>query len=754
MATLPDISGEQRPVPQSGGVASYEPPNWRQVGMAGQFISGAGHNLEEAANTIAATNERQDNLVAQSAANTLSQVAVKQQFDPKDGWANAKEAQAVGKQFVDDNTTRFKTTTASIRDSLQTENQKKIFDQHAEAQQLRFTGALLSHQASETDKFNTNTENSTINNSLSAMARDPLNELNFQSGLAAINGTIEQSVTRRGLPAAQATELKSKYLEAAYTTRILSIKDGIPGVAPANPYAAEAMFKQVQDRLGPQAQVHLADQVQKSVQSVQARDTAQSLIFGKPATSPATVAPGATGAPLQALLQPIVRGMESGGDMNAVSPKGATSDMQVMGPTATDPGYGVRPAQPGPDGKISLEEKSRVGRDYLGAMTARYNDPALVLAAYNAGPGRVDKWLQQYGDPRSGKIGVGDWVSKIPFAETQNYVVNGMKKLNASQGQPDAPVAAPTANNLKTDLYARAQYARTLAEQQYPGDTQYGDQVVSRVMNYGNMVLANQAAVEKGAHDSLITGLLGTKPDGSDAPQTIDDLLADPTQKANWDKATPEVKQAIQTRLARNNKDTKLTPEGMNTYYGLLSKAGTDPEAFASEDLNRYFGSMPDHLLLGLMGQQKSAAAKDAAANARGEQWTKARSVVDDMLKPLGLGHSAKAGSSQSKQTDQFYGRLQEAMQDFKDQNGKWPQQQDVRKIGATLLVQGKESGGTFWDTDKAAFAADPSKFYVPLPGGAEFKGLSDSFQKVMGRPGTHAELQQAYTKYKLAGGK
>src|ERR1700747_1399941 len=98
MARLPDVAGEsQQPVPQpSGSVATYEPPNWRQVGMAGQIISGGGRGQGRAAHTVAATNERQDALVAQSAGNALQQQRITQEFDPKVGFRNAKEGGAVG----------------------------------------------------------------------------------------------------------------------------------------------------------------------------------------------------------------------------------------------------------------------------------------------------------------------------------------------------------------------------------------------------------------------------------------------------------------------------------------------------------------------------------------------------------------------------------------------------------------------------------------------------------------------------------
>jgi cysteinyl-tRNA synthetase len=133
------------------------------------------------------------------------------------------------------------------------------------------------------------------------------------------------------------------------------------------------------------------------------------------------------------------------------------------------------------------------------------------------------------------------------------------------------------------------------------------------------------------------------------------------------------------------------------------------------------------------------------------------REFVEDMLKPIGLGMSAKPNSAKAKDTEQFYGRLNEAMQAYHDQNGKWPQTQDVRKMAGSLLTPGAQSGGMLWDSSARAYQGDdPSKFYVPLPsrGSSEYSGLATSFEKVMGHKATDAELQQWYTRYKMSGGK
>lgn len=113
---------------------------------------------------------------------------------------------------------------------------------------------------------------------------------------------------------------------------------------------------------------------------------------------------------------------ESGGNPNAVSPKGATGLTQVMPSTAVDPGYGVPSIfdladEQGVDYSARTEDEAarllfdpdlnyQFGNLYANAMSKRFGgDPVLTAAAYNAGPGAVE----QYG-------GVP------PFAETQNYV--------------------------------------------------------------------------------------------------------------------------------------------------------------------------------------------------------------------------------------------------------------------------------------------------------------------------------------------
>ena len=62
-----------------------------------------------------------------------------------------------------------------------------------------------------------------------------------------------------------------------------------------------------------------------------------------------------------------------------------------------------------------------IGDFFLGQLHDRYGSWPLAVAAYNAGPGNVNRWLAANGDPRQGADPV-DWIEAIPFGETRNYV--------------------------------------------------------------------------------------------------------------------------------------------------------------------------------------------------------------------------------------------------------------------------------------------------------------------------------------------
>ncbi|HUR94801.1 MAG TPA: transglycosylase SLT domain-containing protein [Gemmatimonadales bacterium] len=101
----------------------------------------------------------------------------------------------------------------------------------------------------------------------------------------------------------------------------------------------------------------------------------------------------------------------------ATSPVGARGLMQVM------PDLGGRLAQSlaypvwDPVLLYQPDVSLQLGAFHLQELTARYAQPVHVLAAYNAGASRVERWSQ--------RVGVDDpevFTERIPFAETRGYV--------------------------------------------------------------------------------------------------------------------------------------------------------------------------------------------------------------------------------------------------------------------------------------------------------------------------------------------
>jgi len=97
---------------------------------------------------------------------------------------------------------------------------------------------------------------------------------------------------------------------------------------------------------------------------------------------------------------------ESNFNCDAISPKGAIGLMQLMPATAEE--YGADPNIP--------EQNIDAGTQYLRVLMDKYsrhrNSLARVIAAYNAGPGSVDRYR---GVP--------------PFRETRAYVARVLKLL-------------------------------------------------------------------------------------------------------------------------------------------------------------------------------------------------------------------------------------------------------------------------------------------------------------------------------------
>ena len=92
---------------------------------------------------------------------------------------------------------------------------------------------------------------------------------------------------------------------------------------------------------------------------------------------------------------------------------------------------------------------TQMGAAELGALLKQYHGSKIMtFAGYNAGRGRVRDWVKQYGDPRDPGVDPVDWVERIPFAETRNYVQRVMEDWQVyrslfGRGQPVIANSSP-----------------------------------------------------------------------------------------------------------------------------------------------------------------------------------------------------------------------------------------------------------------------------------------------------------------------
>lgn len=188
--------------------------------------------------------------------------------------------------------------------------------------------------------------------------------------------------------------------------------------------------------LGPNAVRRRIEEIQARVEAASAQpgEFEKALEFSRPSPLAGSIGPTALapfdpfgpdseisgGGPLRPLAQRIAAeegvdfGLfdaliqaESGYEPRARSRAGAMGLAQLMPGTARELGV-TDPFDP--------EQNLRAGARYLGQMLKRFGDVPRALAAYNAGPGAVE---------RAGGI--------PPYAETQQYVRKIMSKLGASR---------------------------------------------------------------------------------------------------------------------------------------------------------------------------------------------------------------------------------------------------------------------------------------------------------------------------------
>jgi len=164
------------------------------------------------------------------------------------------------------------------------------------------------------------------------------------------------------------------------------------------------------------------------------------------------------------IVYAIVR-TESGFDQGDMSSAKAVGLMQVTPGAGRDTAkrFGVSydwkrvVSDPVYNIQLGAGELSALFKDYRGSFIKTF-------AGYNAGRGRVEQWVAAHGDPLDPKVDAVDWVERIPFAETRNYVQRVMENLQVYRVRFGASTAT-TEPNLHRRATVEARPEQTSTDQ-------------------------------------------------------------------------------------------------------------------------------------------------------------------------------------------------------------------------------------------------------------------------------------------------
>lgn len=147
--------------------------------------------------------------------------------------------------------------------------------------------------------------------------------------------------------------------------------------------------------------------------------------------------------PVETPIVHAIARQESAFNPRAVSHAGAMGLMQLMPATAR---VTATRAKTSYDANRLLSDpayNAQIGAAHLSELVDAWRGSyILTFASYNAGGGNVKKWIEAYGDPRQPSVDPIDWIERIPFTETRNYVQRIMENLQVYRARisPGTPL--------------------------------------------------------------------------------------------------------------------------------------------------------------------------------------------------------------------------------------------------------------------------------------------------------------------------
>lgn len=451
MATVPTVEGPSvnlTPAPN----AYQETP--RALGEAGAAVAQQFGMAQQVANSFADRYRKEQELADQvrvdDAINQAKEKQIDLTFNKDTGYINIKGIAALqrdsGKPLAEEYAEQYKNSLNDITSSLGNDRQKRAFQLRANDMLSGFRGQVLEHEGKEFHNYTISTYDGTIANRKQEVGL----YFNDPTKIDEALGSIEAAATAKG----RMLGLSASQIEA--NARKESSNALVVGVSAAleknDVMYADALIKRYSSKMDADDLLRIRGATDKQMDSAVATKVATDAVR--------SVSPRVQPTDFDRIAN-ITMSAESGGRRYGsdgqllTSSAGAKGEMQVMDGTNLDPGFGVKPADMSGTPEQQASERARVGRDYLAAMIKKYGgNVARAWAAYNAGPGAVDKALDEAAkDAGSYRTGAppDSWLMKLP-KETQEYVAKNVAAFQQGEGKPSIPTLQEVHDNVRAQL--------------------------------------------------------------------------------------------------------------------------------------------------------------------------------------------------------------------------------------------------------------------------------------------------------------
>lgn len=381
------------------------------------------------------------------------------------------------------------------------------------------------------------------------------------------------------------------------------------------------------------------------------------------------------------------------------SPAGAKGEMQVMPGTMTAPGFGIKPADPN-----NADDVARVGREYLGKMLQRYGgDPAKAWAAYNWGPGAVDKAVKTKG---------ADWLASAP-QETRNYVAQNLRMLGGGASKPARFDTLAALQALESDpALARNPKAMQAARQQLEHKARLYD---ARTKDQADQVFSG-----------VLQGLIQNGGDFNALPAGQKMALAQ-VDPAKYDDAM---------RFA----DGLSKGKEPQTDWGLFYELSRDPATLRGVNLMAVRDKLADTEFKQLMTMQQ-AAGKEQSLTALQTPMA----LVTQFAREAGINTTGK-NKKDAEKLGRITADVQANITAAEQAKGKKLTAEEMRAVVAQSFVKVQVDRPYWFNTEKPAALLDPAERLV-IPD-AERTQIVDALKR-NGRPTDEQTIQALYRQHK-----